>query len=149
MAYISAQDVSAIRTELKQAFPGWKFAVRKGSGSLSVDVTVLQGDIDFIEAYCAKGVDAREAEYARKDRALQINQYWISDHWGHAPAACDALTRINEIMHNAPGRAGGKVFFDESDAMTDYFPTAFYTHLSVGAWNKPYAFAQPALKKAA
>jgi hypothetical protein len=23
--------------------------------------------------------------------------------------------------------------------MTDYFHTAFYTHLSIGAWNKPYA----------
>ena len=41
MAYISANDVAAIRAELKQAFPGWKFAVRKGSGSLSVDVTKI------------------------------------------------------------------------------------------------------------
>lgn len=142
MAYISADDVKAIRTELKQAFPSWKFSVRKGSGSLSVDVTVQQGDIDFVEAYCAKGVDAREAEYARKNRALQINQYWINDHWGHAPDACDALVRINEIMHNAPGRAGGKKFYDNSDAMTDYFDTAFYTHLNIGAWDKPYALAK-------
>ena len=29
MAYISAEDVKAIRTELKQAFPNWKFSVRK------------------------------------------------------------------------------------------------------------------------
>ena len=48
------------------------------------------------------------------------------------------LKKINEIMHNAPGRAGGKVFFDESDAMTDYFHTAFYTHLSIGSWDKAY-----------
>ena len=142
MAYISAEDVSAIRSELKQAFPKWKFSVRKGSGSLSVDVTVQQGDIDFIEDYCAKGVDAREAEYTRKNRAIQINQYWIKDHWGHAPKAAQALTKINEIMHNAPGRAGGKKFYDNSDAMTDYFDTAFYTHLSVGSWNKPYALAK-------
>lgn len=142
MAYISAEDVSAIRTELKQAFPKWKFSVRKGAGSLSVDVTVQQGDIDFVEAYCAKGVDEREAEYARKNRALQINQYWIKDHWGHSKDACEALVRINEIMHNAPGRAGGKKFYDNSDAMTDYFDTAFYTHLNIGAWNKPYALAK-------
>ena len=36
MAYISAEDVSAIRSELKQAFPKWKFSVRKGSGSLKI-----------------------------------------------------------------------------------------------------------------
>lgn len=141
MAYISAEDVKAIRTELKQHFPKWKFSVRKGSGSLSVDVTIQQGNVDFIEAYCAKGVDAREAEYARKNRSLQINQFWIKDHWGHNKKACDALVKINEIMHNAPGRAGGKKFYDNSDAMTDYFDTAFYTHLSVGAWNKPYTVA--------
>jgi hypothetical protein len=142
MAYISAEDVKAIRTELKQAFPKWKFGVRKGSGSLSVDVTVQQGNIDFVEVYCAKGVDASEAEYTRKNRALQINQYWIKDHWGHDAKACNALSKINEIMHNAPGRAGGKVYFDESDAMTDYFHTAFYTHLNIGAWNKPYALTK-------
>jgi len=142
MAYITAQDVAAIRTELKQAFPGWKFSVRKGSGSLSVDVTVQQGDIDFIEDYCAKDLDADQAGWARKNRSIQINQYWINDHWAHAPQARDALVRINEIMHQAPGRAGGRKFYDNSDAMTDYFDTAFYTHLSVGAWDKPYALAK-------
>lgn len=139
MAYISATDIASIRNELKAAFPNWKFGVRKGAGSLSVDVTVKQGDIDFVEVYCANGVDVQEAESTRKHRAIQINQYWINDHWGHDAAASDALNTINEIMHNAPGRAGGRVYFDESDAMTDYFHTAFYTHLNIGAWNKPYA----------
>lgn len=121
MAYISAQDVQAIRTELKQAFPNWKFSVRKGSGSLSVDVTILQGDAKF-----------------EGNTYQQVNQYWIKDHWKDA-YDCQVLTKINEIMHNAPGRAGGKKFYDNSDAMTDYFDTAFYTHLSIGAWNKNYA----------
>jgi hypothetical protein len=127
MAYISANDVAAIRKELKAAFPGWKFGVRKGSGSLSVDVTVKQGDISF-------------AENLERGHA-QVNQYWIKEHWADAEAR-EALIRINEIMHNAPGRAGGKKFFDESDAMTDYFHTAFYTHLSIGSWNQPYALVK-------
>lgn len=142
MAYISADDVKAIRAELKQAFPNWKFGVRKGSGSLSVDVAVLQGDIDFIELYCAKDIEPTQAQWVRKDRTIQINQYWINDHWGHSAQARDALNKINEIMHNAPGRAGGKKFYDNSDAMTDYFDTAFYTHLSIGQWNKPYALVK-------
>jgi hypothetical protein len=142
MAYISAEDVKAIRTELKQAFPKWKFGVRKGSGSLAVDVVIKQGDIDFIEAYCSKGVSEDQAKYTRKSGAIQINQYWIDSHWGHDVDACNALNKINEIMHNAPGRAGGKVFFDHSDAQTDYFHTAFYTHLEVGAWNAPYALVK-------
>jgi hypothetical protein len=120
MAYISATDVAAIRNELKQAFPKWKFSVRKGAGSLSVDVNIVKGT----------------AKFEGKDYA-QVNQYWIDSHWTDAEDRM-ALEKINEIMHNAPGRAGGKVYFDESDSMTDYFHTAFYTHLSIGAWNKKY-----------
>ena len=120
MAYISKEDVQAIRAELKQQFPRWKFSVRKGAGSLSVDVNILQGT----------------ASFEGKDYA-QVNQYWIKDHWKDEDD-CQVLTTINEIMHNAPGRAGGRVYFDESDAMTDYFHTAFYTHLSIGQWDKRY-----------
>ena len=120
MAYISKEDVAAIRQELKQQFPKWKFAVRKGSGSLSVDVNILQGT----------------AAFEGKDYA-QVNQYWIGEHWKDEDDK-QVLEKINEIMHNAPGRAGGRVYFDESDAMTDYFHTAFYTHLSIGQWDKKY-----------
>jgi hypothetical protein len=124
MAYISKEDVQAIRQELKQQFPKWKFSVRKGAGSLSVDVNILQGT----------------ASFEGKDYA-QVNQYWIKDHWKDEDD-CRVLTTINEIMHNAPGRAGGRVYFDESDAMTDYFHTAFYTHLSIGQWDKRYVVVE-------
>lgn len=121
MAYITAKDVQAIRNELKEAFPKWKFSVRKGSGSLSVDVSILRGT-------CA---------FEGKDYA-QVNQYWIKDHWTDAEDQ-KALLQINEIMHNAPGRQDpARAYFDESDAMTDYFHTAFYTHLNIGQWNRRY-----------
>ena len=124
MAYISATDVASIRAELKAAFPKWKFSVRKGAGSLSVDVTIVKGTARF-----------EGKEYA------QVNQYWIDSHWQDAEDRA-ALEKINEIMHNAPGRAdASRKFFDHSDAMTDYFHTAFYTHLSIGSWNKAYEMA--------
>jgi hypothetical protein len=125
MAYISATDVQAIRTELKQKFPKWKFAVRKGSGSLSVDVSIMQGTESF------------DDHFSNGRRYAQVNQYWIADHFKDSSER-EAIEMINEIMHNAPGRAGGKKFFDESDAMTDYFHTAFYTHLQIGKWDKDY-----------
>jgi hypothetical protein len=123
MAYISKEDVAAIRSELKEAFPTWKFSVKKGAGSLSVDVTILKGTAIF-----------------EGNTYTQVNQYWIDSHWTN-PEDRAVLNKINEIMHNAPGRAGGKVFFDHSDAQTDYFHTAFYTHLSIGSWNKAYQCA--------
>jgi chemotaxis regulatin CheY-phosphate phosphatase CheZ len=126
MAYISATDVQAIRTELKQAFPKFKFAVRKGSGSLSVDVVIKQATFAFQDQFEKQG-----------RRYAQVNQYWIKDHFQDAEER-HFIERVNEIMHNAPGRAGGREYFDESDAMTDYFHTAFYTHLSIGQWDKEY-----------
>jgi hypothetical protein len=125
MAYISAEDVKAIRVELKEKFPKWKFSVRKSSGSLAVDVTILQGTESF------------DDHFSNGRRYAQVNQYWIKDHFKDA-GECKAIEMINEIMHNAPGRAGGKVFFDHSDAQTDYFHTAFYTHLSIGRWDQDY-----------
>jgi hypothetical protein len=125
MAYISATDVQAIRTELKQRFPKWKFSVRKGSGSLSVDVNIMQGTESF------------DDHFSNGRRYAQVNQYWIADHFKDSSER-QAIEMINEIMHNAPGRAGGKQFFDHSDAQTDYFHTAFYTHLSIGKWDKDY-----------
>jgi hypothetical protein len=129
MAYISAQDVQAIRTELKQKFPKWKFAVRKGSGSLSVDVNIMQGTESF------------DDQFSNGRRYAQVNQYWIADHFADSSER-QAIEMINEIMHNAPGRAGGKQYFDESDAQTDYFHTAFYTHLSIGKWDKDYVVVE-------
>jgi len=125
MAYISATDVKAIRQELKEKFPKWKFSVRKGSGSLSVDVNIMQGTESF------------DDHFHNGRRYAQVNQYWIKDHFKDTSER-QAIEMINEIMHNAPGRAGGRVYFDESDAMTDYFHTAFYTHLSIGKWDQDY-----------
>jgi len=88
MAYITAEEVAAIRAELKQAFPKWKFAVRKGAGGLSVDVAIMKGT-------CA---------FEGKDHA-QVNQYWIDSHWTDYEDAA-ALKKINEIMHNAPDVLG-------------------------------------------
>lgn len=128
MAYISAQDVAAIRKELKEAFPKFKFAVRKGSGSLSVDVVIQRATYAFEDQF-AKSFGGK--------RYAQVNNYWIDSHFADLEERA-FITKVNEIMHNAPGRAGGKVYFDESDAMTDYFHTAFYTHLQIGSWDKEY-----------
>jgi hypothetical protein len=134
MAYISASDVAAIRNELKAQFPQFKFGVRKGSGSLSVDVTIKSGPADFSDIF------THGAGYA------QINEYHLGNYGSHQTF----LSVVSEIMHNAPGRVdASRKFFDHSDSMSDYFHTAFYTHLQIGSWNEPYACTQPALKKAA
>jgi len=124
MAYVNAKDVAQIRKELKDRFPEYKFGVRKGSGSLSVDVTIKSGPADF--------VDPNGRGY------IQINQYYLGNYGPNE----QFLREIVDIIKTAPSRGEGfhkgDVWYDRSDAMTDYFDTAYYFHITVGAWNKPY-----------
>ena len=124
MAYINANDVAQIRNELKEKFPKFKFGVRKGSGSLSVDVTIKSGPADFVDPH-GRGY-------------IQVNQY----HLGNYGPNEQFLREIVEVIKTAPSRGQGfhkgDVWYDRSDAMTDYFDTAYYFHINVGSWNKPY-----------
>ena len=127
MAYISAEDVKAIRTELKTTFPKFKFGVRKMSGgSNGVDVTVKAGPADFSD--CFRGTD----QYA------QINHYHTHMYGDHKAF----FDKVHEIIKTAPIRGEGfwknKGWYDNSDSMIDYFDTAYYISMNVGDWNKPY-----------
>ena len=125
MAYIGKEDVKAIREELKATFPKFKFGVRKRDWN-QVTVTVKEGPTDF--SSCFRGDDG----YA------QINQYH-TQMYGEHQAFFDA---IHKIIKTAPikgeGYWKGKGWYDKSDAMTDYFDTAYYISMNVGEWNKPY-----------
>ena len=125
MAYIGKEDVKAIREELKATFPKFKFGVRKRDWN-QVTVTVKEGPTDFSD--CFRGDDG----YA------QINQYHTQMYGDHQ-AFFDA---IHKIIKTAPikgeGYWKGKGWYDKSDAMTDYFDTAYYISMNVGEWNKPY-----------
>ena len=123
MAYIGAQDVKAIRDELKATFPKFKFGVRKGSGSLSVEVTIKQGPVDFAEVF--KG---------ERNAYAQINEFHLYLYGKYEAFFDQVLT----IIKTAPANAGGRAWFDKSDAMTDYFHVAYYININVGEWNSPY-----------
>tara|TARA_B100001248_G_C27386786_1_gene460094 strand:+ start:1730 stop:2116 length:387 start_codon:yes stop_codon:yes gene_type:complete len=125
MAYISAEDVKAIRLELKATFPKFKFGVRKRDWN-QVTVTVKEGPTDFSD--CFRG----DEEYAH------VNHYHTHMYGEHK----DFFDAIHKIIKTAPikgeGYWKGKGWYDKSDAMTDYFDTAYYISMNVGEWNKPY-----------
>jgi len=126
MAYIDAEDVKAIRNELKEAFPKFKFGVRKQHGSHSVMVTVKQGPTDFSDIM---------KDYGYRN----INPYHTGMYGEHSKF----FDKVIEIIKTAPMRGYGynsnRGWYDNSDAMTDYFDTAYYMTINVGDWNKPYA----------
>jgi len=125
MAYINAEDVKAIRKELKEAFPKFKFGVRKANSGMRVDVTVKQGPTDFTNIMRSEG-------YA------QINPYHTGMYGEHQAF----IDQVLDIIKTAPMRGNGANkdgWYDRSDAMTDYFDTAYYMSINIGYWDKPYA----------
>lgn len=123
MAYIRAEEVKAIRDTLKSAFPKFKFGVRKNSYGSTVQVTVKQGPKDFGDIL--------------QNGHAQINHYWLGNYGRHQ----NFFEDIVKIIKTAPAQAGGREWFDDSDAMTDYFHTAYYLSIEVGEYNKPYVKA--------
>ena len=131
MAYISTEEVKAIRQELKKEFPNIKFSVTKESGGLSVNVSIMKSEeIDFTQSE------------AHPDSQLHypVNHYYISEHYKNEPKKAETFNKVVEIIKKAPAIVSGEEWFDESDVMTDYFNCAYYFSVNVGKWNKPYQF---------
>ena len=121
MSYISTEDVKKIRVALKNEFgKKLKFGVRKSSGGHSVGVTIKSGTVDF-------------SDIMRKNNfydQVQVNQYHLQNYGVHK----SLFEKIVEIIKTAPSNK----WYDNSDAMIDYFDVAFYFDLNVGDWNNPY-----------
>ena len=126
MAYVSQKDKAKLAPEIKKVLS--KYGM-KGSISIrhhsSLVVTLQSGSIDF-------------GEYTHGDGYIQVNTYHIDSHYkGKAKAF---LTELLAAMK-------GPDYFNNDDAMTDYFHRSHYTDINVGRWNKPY-FLQNTAKKA-
>ena len=120
MSYISTEDVKKIRVALKNEFgKKLKFGVRKSSGGHSVGVTIKSGTVDFSDIM-------RNNTYDQ----VQVNQYHLQNYGVHK----SLFEKIVEIIKTAPSNK----WYDNSDAMIDYFDVAFYFDLNVGDWNNPY-----------
>ena len=99
---------------------------------MAVDVTIKSGPTDFSSIF-------NKDQYSQSRQYVQINGYHIDSFYGeHA----EFLKKVQQIIKTAPARGEGyhkgTGYYDRSDAMTDYFDTAYYIHLNIGSWNQPY-----------
>ena len=125
MAYVSQQDKKELAPAIKKVLS--KYGM-KGSISIrqhsTLKVTLQSGAIDF-------------KDYSHGDGYIQVNTYHIDSHYtGKAKAF------LNELLDAMKGPK----YFNNDDAMTDYFHRSHYTDINVGKWNKPY-FMQKTAKK--
>ena len=125
MAYVSQEDKAKLAPAIKKVLS--KYGM-KGSISIrhhsSLVVTLQSGAIDF-------------KDYTHGDGYIQVNTYHIDSHY-----TGKAKNFLNELL----AAMKGPDYFNNDDAMTDYFHRSHYTDINVGRWNKPY-FLQETAKK--
>ena len=141
MAHISTESVADIRARLKDAFPvrdGWKLSVKRGTNGLSVDVDFMAGPHAF--AMYPTGLMAHDYKLdSAGNRCTEVlthgtvNHYYIADHF--APESAAILKKASDIIH--------RDHWDESDIQSDYFHCAYYVHVGIGRWDKPYLDTTP------
>ena len=126
MAYVSQQDKKELAPAIKKVLS--KYGM-KGSISIrnhsTLQVTLQSGAIDF-------------KDYSHGDGYIQVNTYHIDSHYSGKAKAF-----LNELL----AAMKGPKYFNNDDAMTDYFHRSHYTDINVGKWKKPY-FLQETAKKA-
>ena len=134
MAYMNQERKAKIAQALKPVLAKYKvkasLSVRNHS---TICLTDKSGPIDFIgnsNRVCgsshyqtSRGFRPNTSGYS------DVNPYWFQDHYdGDAKAF---LTEAFKALKSAG-------WYDNSDAMTDYFDTAYYCDINIGKWNKPY-----------
>ena len=122
MAYMSQEKKAIIAAKLKPILK--KYGV-KGTLSvrnhMSIVLTLRSGKIDFFEDY-------GDREDARKF-GIQVNPYWFHDHF--TGVSKQFLAEAFDALKSAG-------YYNNSDAMIDYFDTAYYYDINIGKWSKPY-----------
>tara|TARA_R110000765_G_scaffold180510_4_gene286447 strand:- start:3631 stop:4041 length:411 start_codon:yes stop_codon:yes gene_type:complete len=134
MAYVSQEMkkefAPAIKAVLKKYNMKGSIAVRHHSVLV---VNIKSGALDILGSLPV-------SEYGPRDY-IQVNEHWIKENYDDATVVA-FLTELKDAMK-------GPDFFDESDAMTDYFHVSHYLSMNVGNYNTPYIYTPLELKKAA
>ena len=134
MAYMNQERKAKITKMLKPILAKYKV---KGSLSVrnhsTIVLTLKSGAIDFIgNSNRVCGNDFYQVQRGFKPTTSgydQVNPYWFQDHYdGDAKAF---LTEAFKALKSAD-------WYDESDAMTDYFNIAYYVDVNIGKWDAPY-----------
>ena len=134
MAYMNQERKAKITKMLKPILAKYKV---KGSLSVrnhsTIVLTLKSGAIDFIgNSNRVCGNDFYQVQRGFKPTTSgydQVNPYWFQDHYdGKAKAF---LTEAFKALKSAD-------WYDESNAMIDYFNIAYYVDINIGKWNAPY-----------
>jgi len=139
MAYMSQERKKEIAKNVKAVAKSYGFSGRDITVGVqhhsSLVVNIFKGPLDFIGDINAhnRNVAQQRGEQVRSTTGnYQVNPYWCEEH------AVDPV--IKRFFGDLLAAIKSTGYYNNSDAMTDYFDTAYYTHLNIGKWDKPYEY---------
>ena len=125
MAYVSKQDKADLAPTIKAVLKKYKM---KGTISIrhysTLVVKVSGGELDI-------GQYLQNAQWSRD--YLDVNEYHIDKHYADNVPIKNFLNELKDAME-------GPKFYNNTDAMVDYFDRSHYTDIKIGSYNKPYKF---------
>jgi len=117
MAYISQEKKKALAPAIKAVLKKYKvkasIAVRNHS---TLVVNVKEGAVPFDPS----------SHY-------QINQYWFREHFLGNNTLVSFIDELLSAMK-------GPDYYNNDNAMVDYYDRSHYTDINMGQWDKPYKF---------
>ena len=133
MAYMNQARKAVIKANLDKALKGTGVKYSLKCSNLSITCTIKSAPVDFI----ANSNETCGADFYQTSRGFQtntsgydqVNHYHYRDHY--SGKAKELMTKIVTAIYSGD-------YYDRSDAQTDYFDTAYYAHINVGKWDKPF-----------
>ena len=129
MAHMNQAKKKIIKANLDKVLKplGIKYSLRVDN-HMAIQCTIRSGSVDFIGNM--KSMLKGDQFRLTTDRGyIQVNPYWYNEHF-----TGDAREIINKVIDGLMSAD----YYDRSDAQVDYFDTAYYMHLNIGDWDKPY-----------
>ena len=120
MPYISKDQITQKRKQLKAALPEFKLSVTNMHYS-GITVAIMEGPVDY-------GTEHIQLNTYRNYREERYNS--STGEWETNPEFADIMERIMPILNEGKGEG-----FQDSDYghVPDY-----YTQVHIGKWDKPY-----------
>lgn len=128
MAYMNQDKKKIIKANLDKVLKplGIKYGLTVRD-HMSINCTLKSGAVDFIGNM--RRMTGRDFDKHLDSGYVQVNPYWYNEHF--SGEASRIINQVIDALKSAD-------YYDRSDAMIDYFDTAYYMHLNIGDWNKPY-----------
>lgn len=139
MAYISQETKKELAPAIKAVAKKYGVKVTIGIDHYSsLVVKIKEGALDLIGA--ANAHNKFEAERRGQDAYDVGTNYDLNPYWSQQNFERVGYDKEAKFVEEMIAAMKGTKWYDNSDAMTDYFDTAYYLTLKVGQWNKPYTY---------